>query len=160
MNRKKIIKIFSVALVIVVVFTYGITAAFSAGLFKSSPPQNPNLVLPTGYTIPFSEGKAASFNGSVGTIWSFEPFNLSTPMHLSGSWYSNVSVKLIIIPFNEVKNLSFISTLLNNTSWSFGGSINLTLQPDYGGYHLTFVPGPDESGFIKITKEIMLSPLS
>lgn len=160
MNGRKVIKILSIGLVIVVVFTYGITAAFSDGWFKSDPPQNPNLVLPTGYTIPFSVGKAAGFNGTVGTIWPFKQFTLSTPMQLSGSWYSNVSVKLIIIPSNDAKNLSLISSLLNNTSWSFGGTINLTLQPDDQGYHLTFVPGPDESGYITVTKEITLSPLS
>lgn len=160
MNGKKAIKIISIALVIVVVFTYGITAAFSDGWFKSNPPRNPNLVLPAGYTIPFSVEKAAGFNGTVGTVWPVEPFNLSIPMDLSGSWISNASIKLIIIPFNDVKNQSFVWSLLNNTSWSYGGTFNLTLQPDNGGYQLAFVPGPDESGYIKVTKEIMLSPLS
>lgn len=160
MNKKRVIKIFSVALVIVIVFTYGITAAFSAGWFKFDHTQDPNIVLPTGYTIPFSVGKAACFNGTVGTIWPFKQFNVSTPMQLSGSWNSNVSIKLIIIPFNDVKNQSFVSSLLNNTSWSFSGSINLTVQPANGGYQLTFVPGPNESGYVKITREMLLSPLS
>lgn len=161
MKRTKAIKIFGIALVIIVVSTYGYTAAFSAGWFKSKP--NPDLIYPTGYTIPFSVGRAAAYNGSVGSIWTFKYIRLNTPMVLSGSWNSSVMVKVLIIPCRNgttKSNSSLIWSLLNSTAWSLGANINITLNPSIGPYELVFVPGPDETGVIKITREIIVSPVT
>lgn len=152
-KRKKIVAAV-IALGVIVTSVYGVTAAFSAGLFDP-PSSNLNVIFPTGEVVHFSEsGAAAAYNNTVGTIWFGRSINPQSTVTLTGEWASNLSLKVIIIHESMRKNSTYIYSLLNQTQFALSGNINTTLTPISGGYVISFVPGPNETGEVTITQQI------
>ena len=144
-----------IALGVISTSVYGVTAAFSAGLFD--PPSNPNVIFSTGEVIHFSgSGAAVGYNNTVGTIWFGRSVNPQSTVTLTGAWASNVSLKVIIIHESMRKNSTYIYGLLNQTQFALSGNFNTTLAPVSGGYVISFVPGPNETGEVTITQQIFV----
>jgi hypothetical protein len=159
MSRKKVVKLVLIGMIVVITSTYGITAAFSAGLF--APASNPNIIWQKGTELNFGEsGTNPLYNNTTGTVWFGGIANPSTVMRLTGSWSSTAPLKLILVstPLG-LKNHTLVYSLLNATSPSYSGSVNVTIAPSLYGTHITFVPSPNEGGTVKITQQFILSPL-
>lgn len=156
-NRKRIVAAI-IALGVIVTSVYGVTAAFSAGLFDTHS-NNPNVIFSAGEVIHFSEsGAATAYNNTVGTIWFGQSINPQSTVTLTGAWASNLGLKVIIIHESMLKNSTYIYSLLNQTQFALSGNINTTLAPISGGYEISFVPGPNETGEVTITQQIVAHP--